>query len=186
MPFTKMSFPQPLIAGDAWAFAKETGRYGGYTAAITFASGPTKLLSNATSVGDKFQWLIAGTETAPLTPTGRPTPFFYTVTMTDGTGNRYTVESGAVTVVPDIAASADVGDATTPLQRMLKACDETLIELMGQKTSMVQFAGQMYQFHELDKLFAVRNSIQARVQAEADALRGASSSRRIVTVFVNS
>ena len=186
MPYTKMSFPQPLIAGDTWAFSMDTKGYGAYTAAINFASGPTKLLSVAVVSGDRFQWLIPGTETAPLTPTGRPTPFLYTVAVTDVSGNRYTIESGAVTVVPDISEAADVGDATTPLQRMLKACDETLINLMSQKTSMVQFAGQMYQFHELDKLFAVRNSIAARVQSEADALRGASSSRRIVAVFVNS
>jgi hypothetical protein len=186
MPFTKIAFPQPLMAGDTWAFSMNTGQYGGYTAAINFASGSTKLLSTAVVSGDQFQWLVPGTDTAPLTPTGRPTPFFYTVTMTDTDGNRYTVEQGAVTVVPDISTAADVGDATTPLQRMLKAVDETLLNLMSQKTSMVQFAGQMYQFHELDKLFAVRNSIEARVQAEADALRGASSSRRIITVFVNS
>ena len=186
MPYTKMSFPSPLTAGDTWAFSMSTGKYGSYMAAITFASGPTKLLSTATTVGDKFQWLIPGTETAPLAPTGRPTPFLYTVAMTDVSGNRYTVEQGAVTVVPDISEAADVGDATTPLQRMLKACDETLINLMSQKTSMVQFAGQMYQFHELDKLFAVRNSIAARVQSEADALRGAGSYRRILAVFTNS
>jgi hypothetical protein len=185
MPYNKIAFPSPLTAGDTWAFCMDVGQYGSYTAAVNFASGPTKLLSPATLTGNKFAWLIAGTDTAPLAPTGRPTPYLYTVTVTDLSGNRYTIEQGAVTIVPDISEVGDVGDAATPLQKMLMAVDATLLQLMSQKTSMVQFAGQMYQFHELDKLFAVRDNIAARVADEADALRGAESFRRIISVFTD-
>ena len=178
-----ISFPSSLVAGDTWTFCMPTGNYGsGYTALITFAAGSVKLSSAATQDGDEFRWSILGTETAPLV-TATSTPFLYTVTVTDGSGNRYTVETGAVTVARDINALANVGGTQTNLQLMLAACDATLINLMSQKTSMVQFAGQMYQFHELDKLFAVRDNLVARVADEQDELRGAARFRKVVTIF---
>jgi hypothetical protein len=66
---------------------------------------------------------------------------------------------------------------------MLAACDATLISLLANKATMVQFAGQSYQMHDIEKLFAVRNDLATRVRDEQQELSGNKKSRRIITVF---
>jgi hypothetical protein len=175
-------FPDPLVAGDTWNFRMSTVQWPDFTAEIVFAADGTKLTSPATVVSNYFQWIIAGTETAKLIPS----PYLYNVYMTDGDGNRYTAERGSIRVVADISDPATlVTETTTPLQQMLAACDAALVRLLGQDTKMVQYGGQMYEFQDVDKLFAVRDQIQARVNDEADALRGAKNYRKIACVFTD-
>jgi hypothetical protein len=153
-----------------------------YTAEIVFAADGAKLQSTATLVSNYYQWLIAGTQTAPLIPG----PYVYQVYMTDSGANRYTAERGQVTVVADISNPATlVTETTTPLQQMLAACNAALIRLLSQDTSMVQYGGQMYEFIDIEKLFSVRDQLQARVNDEADALRGAKGYRKISCVFTD-
>jgi hypothetical protein len=177
-------FPELLVAGDTWNVEMPSGEYGGgsWSAVLTFGAGATKLSATATLDGDNFQWLIPGAETAPLASAGI-NPYVFTITVSDGT-NRYTIDTGRVNVIPDITTVPNITGTKTNLQLMLEACDKCLTQLLGQKTTMVQFAGQMYQFHEIDKLFKVRQSLAARVRDEADALRGASAHRQCISTFV--
>jgi hypothetical protein len=177
-------FPNLLIAGDTWTVMMPSGGYGGggWTAVLTFGAGTVKLSATATLSGENFAWLIPGAQTAPLVSSGT-TPYLFTITVSDGT-NRYTVDTGRVDVIPDITQVANVTGNKTNLQLMLEACDKALISLFGQKTSMVQFAGQMYQFWELDKLFKVRQSLASQVRDEQDALRGATRHRMCISTFV--
>jgi hypothetical protein len=177
-------FPELLVAGDSWDVTMPSGKYSGgaWTAVITFGAGETKLSSTATLDGDTFRWTIPGAETAPLASAGI-NPYLFTITVTDGT-NRYTIDTGRVNVIPDITKVENITGTKTSLQAMLEACDKCLTQLLGQKTTMVQFAGQMYQFHEIDKLFKVRQSLASRVADEADVLRGASAYRQFISTFV--
>jgi hypothetical protein len=175
-------FPDPLVAGDTWNFQMSTLQWPTSTAEIVFAADGTKLSSTATIVSNYFQWLIAGTQTSTLIPG----PYVYNVYMTDPDGNRYTAERGSVRVAEDISAPGTlVTETTTPLQQMLAACDAALIRLLGQDTSMVQYGGQMYEFQDVEKLFSVRDQLQARVNDEADALRGQKGYRKITCVFTD-
>jgi hypothetical protein len=180
---TTIIFPDPLVAGDTWNFRLSTLQWPNSTAEIVFAADGTKLTSTATVVANYFQWLIGGAETSKLIPG----PYTYNVFMTDAAdGSRYTAERGSVRVAPDISdPNTLVTETTTPLQQMLAACDAALIRLLGQDTSMVQYGGQMYEFQDVEKLFSVRDQLQARVNDEADALRGQKGYRKIACVFTD-
>jgi len=73
----------------------------------------------------------------------------------------------------------------TPLQQMLAACESALIRLMGQPERMVQYGGQMYEYVDIEKLFSVYDQLKARVNDEADQLRGAQGYGKIVCVFTD-
>jgi len=176
-------FPDPMIAGDTWEFSMPTAQWSpGYIAVITFAAGVTKLQATATEDAEYFRWTIPGSQTAPLATT-IATPYLYTVTVTDSGANRYTIDSGSVTVAPDISVTP-IQENRTNLQQMLAAIDNVIIQLCNQKTSEVQFQGQMYKFQDLSKLFSLRESIAARVQDEQDQLRGAARYRQCVATFI--
>ncbi len=177
-------FPDPLIAGDSWCFQFWGGDWysSGYSASITFAAATTKLTAPAAPSNGWYQWNIPGTSTAQL----EAQPYKYNVSVTNPSGNqRLTVENGAVKVIADISVSGTNVVSQTKLQMMLEALDSTLIALMGQKTSMVQYAGQMYQMQDLDKLFTIREKLSTQVKDEAEELRGNKRSRNIITFFRN-
>jgi len=152
------------------------------SAQIVFAADSAKLSSTATVVSNYYQWVIPGTDTQKLIPG----PYRYQVFMTDALGNRYTAEQGQIIVVADISdPNTLVTETTTKLQQQLAACDEALLKLLSNPTSMVQYGGQMYQFQDVQKLFQVRDQLQARVNDEADRLRGAKGYGKITCVFTD-
>jgi hypothetical protein len=154
----------------------------GYTAEITFAAQTTKLTAPAVLNQGWYQWSIPGTATSQLPEQ----PYAYNVHVTDPSGqNRITVERGAARVKCDIKVAGTNVQSKTNLQLMLAALDQTLITLLGQKTSMVQFQGQMYQMHEVDKLWTLREKLSTQVADEQEELRGNKRSRRIVAFFRN-
>lgn len=174
-------FPDPLICGDTWCFKMWSGRYSQWTASITFAAAVTKLTALATLVDNWFSWQIPGSQTSALAPQ----PYAYNVNVSDGLGNRLTIESGAAVVAPDISVAGTNVNNRTSLQLMLLACDQSLISLLSQTTSIVKFAGQEYEFYDVAKLFAVRDTLVARVADEEVVMQGNRRHRRIVTRFRN-
>jgi hypothetical protein len=177
-------FPDPLVAGDSWCFQYWAGDWGssGYSAEITFAAATTKITSPAVLNQGWYQWNVPGSSTATL----QASPYLYNVHVTDPSGSqRITIERGAVKVVCDIKVSGTNVVSQTKLQMMLEALDNTLIQLMGNKTSMVQFAGQMYQMQDIDRLWTVREKLSTQVADEREELRGNKRGRRIVTFFRN-
>ena len=179
---TTITFPDPLVIGDTWTFEMSCLQWPDYTAEIVFAANGTKLSSTATVVSDEFRWLVSGTDTATLVAGY----YIYNVYMTDTSGNRYTAERGQIRVVADISDPAtSVTQTMTPLQQMLAACEAALIRLMGQPERMVQYGGQMYEYVDIEKLFSVYDQLKARVNDEADQLRGAQGYGKIVCVFTD-
>ena len=179
---TTIVFPDPLVVGETWAFEMSCLQWPDYTAEIVFAANGTKLSSTATVVSDEFRWLVAGSQTATLVAGY----YIYNVYMTDSSGNRYTAERGQIRVVADISDPAtSVTQTMTPLQQMLAACEAALIRLMGQPERMVQYGGQMYEYVDIEKLFSVYDQLKARVNDEADQLRGAQGYGKITCVFTD-
>jgi hypothetical protein len=177
-------FPDPLVQGDQWNLQMFSGKWGqsGYSAVIYFAAGSTKMTAPAVLSDSMYVWSIPGTSTAQLAPQ----PYQYNVNVIDPAGNRQTIEQGVIEVAPDISSSGNRNiQAMSNLELMLQACDNTIIQLLSQKTTMVQFAGQMYQMHDIEKLYAVRSNLAIRVADERDAARGNKRARRIITVFKN-
>lgn len=177
----KPIFDQPFVAGDTWNFQYRNEDYvnNGYTASITIAADTVKIVSQAIIDNGWYKWSISGSQTQVQSQ-----PYLYNIFVTGPTGDRITVERGALIVASDISIPGTNVSNYTNLQLMLKVCDDTLINLLSQKTTMVQFAGQTYQFHDIEKLFKVRNELYMRVSNEQELLQGNARSRKIVTVFV--
>jgi hypothetical protein len=174
-------FPQPLVAGDQWIFQMWGGNYAssGYGAFITIAAATTKLSAAAALNSGWYMWSIPGSSTSKLAAQ----PYRYNVNVVDPSGNRLTIERGSLVVEADISVSGTNVTSQTNLQLMLAACDATLISLLSNKATMVQFAGQSYQMHDIQKLFEVRSDLNVRVKDEQQELRGNKKSQRIITVF---
>lgn len=180
-PKPSIIFPSQLISGDLWALNLDSGAYSaGYSASITFASGSIKITSAAVFTNNQFIWAVPGTQTSTL----MPGTVAYAVSVSDGSNNRLTIESGSVSVIADISAIGAV-QTQSILQQQLAAIDATFLALVSQETSMVTFAGKTYTLWNLVELQKVRNDIAARVADEADRLRGNNRARRIVPYFVS-
>ena len=183
MPTSDVILPDPLIIGDTWSFQIPAGPYGDgtFTASITFAALTSKLTAAATLNDNLFQWVIPSSQTSTLSPQ----PYMFNINITDAEGNRVTIQRGATQVLADISAAGGSVSNMTNLQLMLAACDKTLIELMGQKTSMVMFQGQAYHFQDLEKLWNIRIYLAAQVANEQASQSGNLRGRKVVVVFTN-
>src|SRR5262249_22527161 len=125
-------------------------------------------------------WAIPGSATAQLPPG----PAQYTVQVTNAT-DRYTIDTGAITVADDINNPSLVVDPNSVLEKELAAADDCLLKLLSQRTQMVSFGGKSYTLWSIKDLWAVRNGIYSRVIAEREAAAGNMRARVIVPVFVN-
>lgn len=183
-PPPQVIFPEYLVIGDTWAFSMGAGSYSAseWSATLSFASGTTHLSNIATLQESVFYWLVPSTDTATL-PSGT---LAYTIAVSNSmTGERYTVQSGTVQAVADITApGADVPTATM-LEQQLDACNKTLLQLLSQRTSQVQFGGKSYTLWDVAKLWAVRNDLYQRVGDEQAALSGNTRGKLIIPVFKN-
>jgi hypothetical protein len=176
--------PPNLNIGDSWAFDMAAGEYssGGWIAVMTFASGTTRLAQDATLQQGTFYWLFASTDTATM-PAGT---LVYTVAVSNPTSlERYTIQQGTVQAVADISDPDTVVPTQTTLQQQLAACDATLLQLLSQRTSSVQFGGKAYTLWDIAKLWAVRNDLYQRVQDELAATSGNTRAKIIIPVFKN-
>jgi hypothetical protein len=186
-PPSSVIFPPNLTIGDSWAFNMDAGAYGSgaedgpWTAALTFASGTIRVVSAATLQGNIFYWLIPPEDTSTL-PAGT---LVYTIAVSNSVPERYTLQEGTVTALPDISDPAAVVPTSTMLEQQLAACDATLLQLLSQRTSSVTFAGKAYTLWDIAKLWEVRLQLYQRVQDERIALSGNPRSRIIIPVFKN-
>jgi hypothetical protein len=184
-------FPPTMRCGDSWEFSLYSPDYtspqaeGGpwNPATAIFASGIAQISSVATIDGTTFEWVVPPTDTKTF-PTG---PASYVIQVDNGAGGlRRTLEQGAIQVVADISVGGGVPiDAQTVLQKQLAAADQCLLDLLGQRTSMVSFGGKQYQLWNIKDLWTVRNALFARVAAEEEENSGNMRARIIVPTFIN-
>jgi hypothetical protein len=186
-PPSSVIFPPNLTIGDSWAFEMDAGEYGTpssagpWTATLTFASGTVKVPTNATLQANIFYWLVPPSATSTL-PAGT---LVWTIAVSNPVPERYTLQEGTVTALPDISDPNTSVPTGTMLEQQLAACDATLLQLLSQRTSSVTFAGKSYTLWDISKLWAVRNDLYMRVQEERAALSGNPRSRIIIPVFKN-
>lgn len=177
-------FPPNLNIGDSWAFSMAAGDYSAsaWSAVMTFASGATRLANTATLQEGIFYWLIPATDTSTL-PAGT---LAYTIAVSNSlTSERYTLQEGLVTALPDISDPNAPIATSTMLQQQLDACNKTILQLLSQRTSEVQFGGKSYTLWDIAKLWAVRNDLASRVSDEQAAAGGNSRGKLIIPVFKN-
>jgi hypothetical protein len=180
--------PDTLRCGDSWSFGYPTdyaasgAADGPWNATMYFAVNTDRLTAAGTSDGRQFNFLFAAADTKTFPP--GPAQFAIVVDNLPGLLQQ-TVDQGPVLVQPDLTDPNSVIDPTTPLEKELAAVDQCLLELLGQKTSMVSFGGKQYYFWNIKDLWAIRNGIYARVMDERQARAGNMRSRLIVPTFVN-
>jgi hypothetical protein len=174
--------PSNLNIGDSWAFDLSAGDYndGSWTATMTFASGAARLAQDATLTNTVFYWLFTSAETATM-PAGT---LAYTIMMSRAP-ERYTTQEGMIQALPDITQEGAIVPTQTVLQQDLTLVDALIQQLLSSRTQRVMFAGKEYELWQIKDLWAIRNDIAMRAQAEAAALAGNSRHRIIIPVFKN-
>jgi hypothetical protein len=180
-------FPETMVRGDSWSFELFSNQYAGedaaggpWTATTVFATGTIRVSAVATVQGDVFYWLVPGSDTSQLPPG----PASYTIQVSNGT-DRFTLDTGAITVADDLNNPDLIVDPNSMLQKQLEAADACLLALLSQRTQMVSFGGKQYSLWSIRDLWAVRNGIYARVMAEREEAAGNTRARVIVPMFIN-
>jgi hypothetical protein len=168
-------FPPYLVAGDSWTFQLPAGNYGdgSWTATATFANATQNISQPAVLSGDYFQWTVPGSATEAILPG----PLAYSIYVSDQV-NRYTLQVGAVNVITDISQSAPINTLS-----MLQACQQTLLKILNKQVSMITFGGKQYSLHNIKDLWAVQQSLFARVAQEQERLSGNRRNRMIAIRF---
>lgn len=156
--------PIEIVAGDTLSF---TVSYAGYPPAsntLTFClnkNGVSLTQITGTTSGDGY--LV--TESAANTAGWVPGRYSYTCYITAG-GERVTVDSGQISIAPNMAVS----QTPTAAQAMLAACNAAYLALATKTKSSVSFNGQSFTVQSLRELQLMRDRLRVEVQAEQRAL----------------
>lgn len=180
---TDVAPPAELVAGDVWRWWP--AGLGGFPAADGWAleyvfSGPGPAVTVAgVEVGGAWRVEVAGAASAAWLP-GR---YRWTVRVVADNGDRLTLASGRVEVVPDPATLADA-DPATWWERVKAACEAAVLGKASADQQEMTIAGRTLKRIPLPELVALHREAERRV-AELRARERAGGRRpsRVLTTF---
>ena len=183
MPTTLTAIPAQIEAGDTVLFTESFADFapGTYTLSLVLnngASTPTTIA--ATTSGTGFLFTLTAAVTAALTAGA----YSFAMYATAGAA-RYTAKTGALTVLPNLSATAPPSFARAQVTLLQTA----LAELNSTGRQTVNFNGQSFtraNVADYQKQLVYWQAAVIREQAAANALRDVSTGNRIPLVFLGS
>jgi hypothetical protein len=173
--------PDTLRAGDTWKWTRTLADYpaSAWSLKYRFKSAAGGFEITATASGDSYAITVAASTSAAYA-SGLYT---WIAWVEGGTSEKYTVDSGHLTVNPDYRT----GTATTALDdrshaRKTLAAIETWIESRNPGVAEYEIAGRRMKYIPITDLLKMRAHYKAEVAAEdaAEAIRnGTGTGRRI-------
>lgn len=160
-----------LTAGDSFdaVFQRPDHLASLWTAQFVLMRDGSKVFKiDATAEGDNFKVYITSTQSLSITPGAVKAVLLFTLISDDAV--RESEYIGDLTVLPN---PLDVL-APTENQQALVALNATINVIVSQPEHTASFNGQTYTLHSLADLFAIRDRLQALVDAELRAV-GAST-----------
>jgi hypothetical protein len=141
--------------------------------ALSYAlRGPGSLDVAATADGDGYAVAVAAAETAAL-----PAGFYrWAAYVTSGAGERYEVETGALQVAPNFAASSD---GRTRAERELAAVEDVLAGRISADVEHFMINGRQVARMPMAELTKMRGHLRAQVRRERTGRLG----QRIAMTF---
>ena len=173
------AIPAQLRAGDTWKWTSSSAEYSaadGWELTTAFRGA---ISLDVEGVADGGGWIstAAAEDTAPLTA-GR----YSWISRASKDGETYTVASGVVDVLPDLAEVAEPYDGRTDAEKQLAAAETCLTSLLSKQHASVSFADQSFTLQDIEKLKRVRDQLRSQVEAETRAANGGKG-RRILVEF---
>lgn len=171
--------PVELRAGDTWKWLSAFGDYpagDGWQLATTFI-GAQKLEVTATASNDAFLSIAASTDTSALTA-----GTYRWVSRVSKDGESYTVDSGTLEVLPDLAAENAGYDGRTNAEKQLAAAETALTNLLSKSHMTVNFGDQSFTLVDIEKLYRIRDHLRQQVATEKARANG-KGGRRVLVRF---
>lgn len=172
--------PAQLRVGDTWRWTRQLADYPASAWALIYAfkSAAGGFQVTATADGDTHAVAVAAATTAGYTAGA------YTwIAWVEAGGEKYTVDSGSVELLPDYRAgsAASALDDRSHARKMLDAI-EAWLESRDPAVAEYEIAGRRMKYVPLAELVKLRNRYTAEVAAEKNAAalsRGEGIGRRI-------
>jgi hypothetical protein len=162
--------PGSLNVGDTWRWTRTLADYpaGAWALKYRFKSAAGGFEITATAVGTTHSVTVAASTSAGYTAGD----YTWTAWVEGGTSEKYTVDSGVCTLLPDYraAAAATALDDRSHAKKMLDAI-EAWLESRDMAVAEYQIAGRQMKYIPVADLVKLRNNYQQQVQAEINAAK---------------
>jgi 2',3'-cyclic-nucleotide 2'-phosphodiesterase (5'-nucleotidase family) len=164
------NIPKRFTAGDYQSWVSSIANYPAtlYTARLEIVGSANKLSIVSTPSGTDHQFQITSASSANL----QAGQYSYQFTVTNGSGNRTTLDSGAITVAPNLA----VANTTQPLtinQQHLQAVDAAISAVLsGGAVQSYSIRGRSLNRYSLNDLYALKEELSRAVAREQNAETG--------------
>lgn len=169
--------PTSVTAGDTVAWTRSLSDYpasAGWVLSYALVAASIQYTITATASGDDHAVAV----TAATTATWLPGEYAWQAVVTKTT-ERYTVGSGSLTILPNLAAQTAGLDTRSHARKTLDAL-EAWIESHDMAVADYQIAGRAMKYHSIPDLLKLRDTYKAEAQREAIAAAGGVASRLVV------
>ncbi|MCB1133920.1 MAG: hypothetical protein KDN05_22570 [Verrucomicrobiae bacterium] len=173
------AIPATLRAGDTWKWTSSVADYpagDGWLLTTNFR-GTDSLDVTGEADGDGWTSTAAAAATAALTA-GR----YSWISRVTKDSETYTIASGVVEILPDLAEAAEPFDGRTDAEKQLAAAETALTALLSKQHTSVSFGDQSFTIQDIEKLKRVRDQLREQVAAEKRKTNGGKG-RRILVEF---
>lgn len=170
--------PTAVTAGDTLAWSKSLPDYpasAGWVLAYALVCAGQLITITAAASGDDHLVTVAAATSAAYVPG----TYAWQATVTKTT-ERYTVGTGTLTVLPNLAAQGGGYDARTHAAKTLAAL-ESWIESHDMAVADYQIAGRAMRYIPIPDLLKLRDTYKAEVSRETTAVAGTGT--RLVVRF---
>ncbi len=165
--------PTTLRAGDTWKWKSAFADYPaseGWALSTAFRG---EVVLDVAAVADGDAWISTATATATA---GVAAGRYTWVSRVTKDGEVYTVGSGVIEILPNLAAQSAGYDGRTDAEKQLAAAEASLTALLSKKSSSVSFGDQSYTIQDIEKLKRVRDELRQQVTNEKAAANGSKRS----------
>lgn len=155
---TLTAIPSEIQAGDSYAITLSLSDYPAPTWAVTFSLAGAAVLSITSTASDTAHVL---TLTAAQTATLGAGTYRFRVRVSNGTSVE-TVETGSLTVLPDIGAMAE-GEGVSWAEKTLAVVEAALSNTLADEMKMYMIAGRQVMTFSPAELMRLRSQLRAEV-----------------------
>jgi len=175
-----MNIPSRLQIGDSWNWAESLPDYpasAGWALSFSlYRYGQPVIQIDATASGNDFSISVSAATTA-----GKAAgEWQWTAYVTKG-ADRFTVGTGTVTLLPDLAAATEASDLRTENEKILDALIATQQRRATKEQESTQIGGRAIRYMAPDELEKMIGIYSYKVKAEQGRLR-----RTVLTRFGSS
>lgn len=162
--------PDTLNVGDTWRWTRTLADYpaGSWTLKYRFKSAAGGFEVTASASGTDHSVAVAAATSAGYTAGD----YTWTAWVEGGTSEKYTVDSGVCTLLPDYRAAAASAalDDRSHAKKMLDAI-EAWLESRDPAVASYEIAGRKMQYVPIAELIKLRSRYTLEVQAEINAAK---------------